>query len=270
MYLKKLERALFLLFVIFLPVQSDDSKSHKHIVMISIPKCGTNLLAKCLRLLGKSRYGSSGTVGLVEKIDNLGADGFLSNHLHHTGKLAQVLRGKRYAPIFIYRDPRDQVVSQAFYYKKRLDRHPECATMEIPEIITMLIKNRCPQSGALSLHGFYARFIPWMKESNVLSIRFEDLVGAQGGGSDATQLDVVQKIVHHIDAQMSEEELKEVMGNIFGGTHTFRATQDMAGKDKAGQIGSWKNHLTPEHKKLFKRIAGQLLIDLGYEKDFNW
>ena len=37
-----------------------------------------------------------------------------------------------------------------------------------------------------------------------------------------------------------------------------------------GQIGAWKTEFTENHKKLFKEIAGQLLIDLGYEKDYNW
>lgn len=39
---------------------------------------------------------------------------------------------------------------------------------------------------------------------------------------------------------------------------------------RKGQTGGWKKHFTSDQKKLFKKVAGQLLIDLGYEKDFNW
>lgn len=39
---------------------------------------------------------------------------------------------------------------------------------------------------------------------------------------------------------------------------------------RKGVAGEWKAHFNEEHKRIFKNIAGQLLIDLGYEKDFNW
>ena len=39
---------------------------------------------------------------------------------------------------------------------------------------------------------------------------------------------------------------------------------------RKGITGDWKNHFSTAHKKQFKAIAGDLLIELGYEKDFNW
>ena len=35
-------------------------------------------------------------------------------------------------------------------------------------------------------------------------------------------------------------------------------------------IGQWKEYFTEKHKKEFKKEAGKLLIDLGYEEDFDW
>jgi len=37
-----------------------------------------------------------------------------------------------------------------------------------------------------------------------------------------------------------------------------------------GMSGGWRKTLTEEHKKEIKAIAGDLLIDLGYENDFDW
>jgi sulfotransferase 6B1 len=37
---------------------------------------------------------------------------------------------------------------------------------------------------------------------------------------------------------------------------------------RSGKTGEWKKHFTDEHKKIFKEVAGDLLL-LGYEKD-NW
>jgi hypothetical protein len=39
---------------------------------------------------------------------------------------------------------------------------------------------------------------------------------------------------------------------------------------RSGKTGEWKKHFTPEHMKLFKDVAGDLLIRLGYEKDNDW
>ncbi len=39
---------------------------------------------------------------------------------------------------------------------------------------------------------------------------------------------------------------------------------------RSGKTGEWKKHFTDEHKALFKEVAGDLLIKLGYEKDREW
>lgn len=39
---------------------------------------------------------------------------------------------------------------------------------------------------------------------------------------------------------------------------------------RKGQAGEWAKYFSAEHKALFKKIGGQSLIRLGYEKDMNW
>ena len=39
---------------------------------------------------------------------------------------------------------------------------------------------------------------------------------------------------------------------------------------RKGITGDWKNYMKPAHIARFKEIAGQQLIELGYEKDLNW
>jgi hypothetical protein len=39
---------------------------------------------------------------------------------------------------------------------------------------------------------------------------------------------------------------------------------------RKGIAGDWKNHFGDEEKRIFKDIAGDLLITLGYEKDLSW
>jgi hypothetical protein len=99
-----------------------------------------------------------------------------------------------------------------------------------------------------------------MNLPNVLSIRFENLVGPQGGGSQEAQIQTITAIAQHINQPITEYEAIFYGECIFGGTFSFNK----------GKIGSWKDYFTPDQRKLFKEHAGQLLIDLGYEKDLNW
>jgi hypothetical protein len=39
---------------------------------------------------------------------------------------------------------------------------------------------------------------------------------------------------------------------------------------RLGKTGGWKEHFTVEHKKLFKDVAGDLMVRLGYEKNNDW
>jgi hypothetical protein len=39
---------------------------------------------------------------------------------------------------------------------------------------------------------------------------------------------------------------------------------------RSGKTGEWKKYFTDEHKKIFKEVAGDLLIKLGFETDQNW
>jgi hypothetical protein len=43
-------------------------------------------------------------------------------------------------------------------------------------------------------------------------------------------------------------------------SHTFRS----------GKTGGWRGHFTDQHKKLFKDVAGDLLVRLGYEENNDW
>ena len=39
---------------------------------------------------------------------------------------------------------------------------------------------------------------------------------------------------------------------------------------RSGKTGGWKEHFPREHRLLFKDVAGDLLVRLGYEKDNDW
>ena len=133
----------------------------------------------------------------------------------------------------------------------RIGVDPKFIKLPINELLEKVILNRAE---------FYSLFTPWMNNSRVLSVRFESLVGPEGGGAREDQIREIINIGRHMGLKISEEKALAIAQELFGGTNTFRK----------GQIGAWKEEFSAEHKELFKKHAGQLLIDLGYEKDFDW
>ena len=39
---------------------------------------------------------------------------------------------------------------------------------------------------------------------------------------------------------------------------------------RKGVAGDWRNHFTPEAAHVFDSIAGELLVESGYEPDRSW
>jgi hypothetical protein len=39
---------------------------------------------------------------------------------------------------------------------------------------------------------------------------------------------------------------------------------------RSGKAGGWREHFTDDHKQLFKDVAGDLLVRLGYEMNNDW
>jgi hypothetical protein len=71
----------------------------------------------------------------------------------------------------------------------------------------------------------------------------------------------VSRIAAHIDRPLDEDGLRRVCDRVFShSSATFRK----------GQIGDWRNHFSPAQVELFKERAGDSLLRMKYESDFNW
>jgi len=93
----------------------------------------------------------------------------------------------------------------------------------------------------------------------VMCIRFEDLIH-QRDAILAVMLDEVESTGYKIT--MPREKALSILAQAIRPrkSHTFRT----------GKTGGWREHFTVEHKNLFKDVAGDLLVKLGYEKDNDW
>jgi hypothetical protein len=165
---------------------------------------------------------------------------------------------------FVYRDPRDMLVSQVFFAS---DMHEEHAMHDyyksLPDFGERLkvAITGIDQEGLymVSVKQRYATVFEWLEQSHVMCIRFEELIGNRQATLDA-MLDEVESTGYRIP--MPREKALSVLVEAIqpGRSHTFRS----------GKTGGWREHFTDEHKDLFKDVTGDLLVKLGYEKNNDW
>jgi len=185
-------------------------------------------------------------------------------YLEATKENVSFLTGSGRVNYFIYRDPRDMLVSQVFF---ATDMHEEHGMHDY--------YNSLPDFGArlrvaitgidrgglhmVSIKQRYEGVFQWLETPGVMCLRFEDLINNR----DATlmsMLDEVEKTGYHISTPR-EQALSILVEAIQPGrSHTFRS----------GKTGGWREHFTDEHKTLFKDVAGDLVVRLGYEKTNDW
>ena len=165
---------------------------------------------------------------------------------------------------FIYRDPRDMLVSQVLFATDMHEEHGIHAYYKsLPnfgERLKIAITG-IDQDGfyMVNVRHRYASVFEWLGQEHVMSIRFEDLVDNRHATLDA-MLDEVESVGYKIPTPR-DKALKILAHAIQPKkSRTFRA----------GKTGGWRDHFTDEHKKLFKDVAGDLVVKLGYEKSNDW
>jgi hypothetical protein len=165
---------------------------------------------------------------------------------------------------FIYRDPRDMLVSQVFFATDMHEEHGMHAYYNsLPDFgerlkvaITGIDRDGLSM---VSVKQRYEGVFQWLEQKHVMCMRFEDLINNR----DATliaMLDEVEKTGYKIPTPRGRALSVLVDAIQPKKSHTFRS----------GKTGGWKQYFTDEQKTLFKDVAGDLLVRLGYEPNNNW
>jgi hypothetical protein len=247
---------------------------------ISFPKSGTHLLDQIL--LGFNRVapfsrrlhsfyaeyeGESGLKRIPEQalawLDSLHPRDIASAHLFARPEVLARVNTPAYIPYFIFRDPRDVVVSHVFYVTEMETRHVHHDYYQsLPDFNTRLkvsILGR-PDSDS-EFPDIAARFAPylgWLDQPSVMKIHFEDLINDRS----RTLNRILDPFLTRTPLRAPRHLILEALESSINPNRspTFRS----------GKTGEWKKHFTAEHKKFFKDAAGDLLVRLGYEKDKDW
>ncbi|MFB5615351.1 MAG: hypothetical protein ACE5RI_09745 [Candidatus Nitrosomaritimum yanchengensis] len=250
---------------------------HSGIILISVPKCGTHLAIACIKAITGFSFSfskHSGRSWISFESEDLKAP-FLARHAIYSPEHDQLIKQHKSIGILILRDPRDQCISwYAFLANQNPDIWPGLPLNNFKDFISTWIQDTSTLYSSKTSMGWYDKkilsfkgiddlyykYLPWMHNTSFYTTTFEKLVGPQGGGSHELQVQEIINIAEHLGYSITEERAIQITQTLFGDGITFRK----------GQIGAWKKHFMPEHKEIFKQVAGQLLIDLGYEKDLNW
>ena len=262
--------ALMPLLAIARPRTKNAAQMHPPVFLASIPKAGTHLISGCLGLMhhGHLRYPLRSFFNATEPDFN--RNNGIFSHAPYNPTLAALIENHNYKGIFMIRDPRDQAISFIHFAQKN-KIWPTIKSLSFQDALTRWISDAkvINSSGKFNdpslndletIADFYNRYLPWIDHPNFYTVRFENLIGAKGGGSDELQRQEIINIAHHLEIEPTDALISNVISNLFGKSRTFRK----------GQIGSWKEQFTQEQKELFKEVAGDLLIYLGYEQDYNW
>jgi hypothetical protein len=232
-----------------------------------VPKSGTHLLERVLCLHPRLYRHWTPTItertmwkrSLEPVLDGLRPGEILLTHLHYAAERAEIVRNSGVRMLFLIRDPRDAAISQTFYIAHKPD-HPLYAEEYAKRFQRILDGVVEADHKRVSLRERLIRFSGWL-DGDCLVIRFEDLIGARGGGDDVKQMETLRQIFDYIEIQVDDAWLQDLRSQLFSETSpTFRK----------GAIGAWKAQFTPEVKSMFKAAVGDILIRYGYEADDNW
>ncbi len=248
----------------------------------SFPKSGTHLLTQVLQ--GFTRLGPAVDSGLPAVVTYDGITGrqrspsqvlndlerllpgdIAYGHLHALPEVAEFLCQPAAAVYFILRDPRDVVVSHVHYVTEIETNHIHHAyyTQELKDfdqrLRTSILGLPGEQIPFPDIRRRFEPYLGWLERSEVLTLRFEDFL------SDREQ--ALGAIYDHAAsrgflAAFERGQAVRLLGESIDPQRspTFRS----------GKAGGWKTAFNPENKKLFKDVAGELLVQLGYEKDTGW
>jgi hypothetical protein len=102
-------------------------------------------------------------------------------------------------------------------------------------------------------------YLGWLDQPKVLCLRFEDFIldreATLGQVYDhAIRLGFPSLLQRDRSIQLLEESINPQRSPTF----------------RSGKVGGWRDQFSPENKALFKEVAGDLLVQLGYEQDDHW
>ncbi len=269
-------------------------KPMKKVFVNSLPKSGTNLVAKCLELMGyvesggldaslvsdlkirsylrsvyyRAIFSTGYMVGIdlpveisrwaVNRIlDRAESYNYVAGHIGYSAEILDLIKQKGFAPLLIRRDPRAVLNSFVHYVvnNRRHVLHKYLKDKSVSDRYHIALYG--VNTGCIHLQSLLKRCNAtdaWVADSDVLKLKFEDLVGSSGGGSDDIQRHSLSAMASFVG--IKGFDVQSISGDVFGaGRHTFRK----------GFIHAWKEEMPASIQEEVNEVMHAVLLNWGYE-----
>lgn len=249
---------------------------NQRIVCNSIPKAGTHLLERvfleCTNLEHSGYFFSAVQRGKVERsyvdykstLGRIKSGYFSGAHMPYTEDNARVLESNGIKQVLLIRDPKDILISR---YHHTLSRPTNRAHAKIKACRTRLDAFKLLING-ISVTGKdggvlppvpafvddYRSYLDW-SNGDVHIVKFEDLVGQQGGGSGESQLEAVKSLLMYCEVDFLLNDEIDLSTLLFDrNSKTFRR----------GKIFGWKDVLESNELAYINEAFFGLGAEYGY------
>lgn len=249
----------------------------------SFPKSGTHLLLQAIQgfaKLGPVIYSGLPAITMYEAFsgEKLSESEVASQiwrlqhgdigygHVFAAPQTVEALCRPEMASYFIYRDPRDVVVSHVHYVTELWTSHVHHdyyanQLKDFNQRLQVSILGR-PELTEIDFPGILQRYEPylgWLERPEVLVIRFEDFIRNK---QQTLEKILAHAISHGFKLEVETKAALEILEKSIDPKQspTFRS----------GRVGGWRGNFSPENIDLFKQVTGDLLVRLGYEKNMDW
>lgn len=228
--------------------RAEDYLATPPILANSVPKSGTHLLYQIAKDLGTNygnflssmtssfRFRERSPENVIRYINGIVPGEVVRGHLFYDPRYSEALKRKNVVHYFIYRDPRDVVISEARFLQvhrwHKLHRYFRDADDPIMLAIEG-ISHDYPDIGTR-----FHRYEGWLSDENCLAIRFEDL---------RSDPNVIRRMAEFHRGEGSVGRIEPHKSHTYTGRHS-----------------DWEREFTNAHNRRFKEVAGDLLERLGY------
>lgn len=243
-----------------------NTQPSKKILIVSLQKSGTHLIQNVMKDAGFHGIGV-GKDCRMSHFFGLKDNQYLWSHFAPSDEVQMALEegSQSLYIIFNFRDPRDVLVSWFHWLHPKSDKsmHLHLDYMKKvyshftdDELINIFIRNdKFREAEYNPLEHFRLSRVLYF-HPRVLNVRYEDLVGSGGGGTDEKQLQTIDNIFKYLE--FNGIDLHQISKKVFDrNSATFRK----------GIIGEYKKTLSIEQIRLFNKLHGDIIRQYGYELD---
>ncbi|ALG66858.1 sulfotransferase domain-containing protein [Beggiatoa leptomitoformis] len=189
---------------------------------------------------------------------------YIQGHIPYHPALSPLLKSVGYKHVAIIRDPRAVLASfLPFVLSARqtdMGAHfleDDFQPLSFTERLEFILQGgHAPQANVtiLPFTQVFHSITAWQTDPNCLLVRFEDLVGEQGGGEASQQQATVERIAQHLEIPLTSEVRRNLHRIYDANSRTFRI----------GKIDSWRETIPAENLQRVIEYCEPLCKTIGY------